>query len=44
MSVLPAYVYMHFLHVGAHRDWKKVSVPLELELWMVVNHYVGAGN
>lgn len=29
---------------GAPRGQKRASNPLELELWVVVNHYVGAGN
>ena len=28
----------------AHREQKRVLDPLELELWIVVSHYVGAGN
>lgn len=29
---------------SAHRDQKGMSDPLELQLTMVVNHYVSAGN
>lgn len=44
--------YMFFLSVylctmcmpDTHRGQKRVSNPLELELWMVVNHHVGAGS
>jgi hypothetical protein len=28
---------------GVQGDQKKASYPLELELWMLVNHNVGAG-
>lgn len=29
---------------GVHRIQKKAYYPLELELWITVNHYVGAKN
>lgn len=33
---------MSVYHVHAHRDQKKAPYSLELKLWMVVNHCVGA--
>lgn len=29
---------------GASGGLRKVSDPLRFELWMIVNHYMGAGN
>lgn len=42
MSVcLHVYMYTTFMS-GAHIRQKRVSNPLELELWMVINHPVGS--
>lgn len=30
--------------LGAHRSQKRLLDPLELRLWMIVNHHVGAKN
>ena len=39
------HMFMHTTCViGALKAKKKASDLLELELWMVVNHHVGAGN
>lgn len=35
-------VYVHGTHLGAHIGRKRVSASLELGLWVVVSHYVGA--
>lgn len=43
MGVLPMCVYMN-QKCSAHTDQKRALEPLELELEMVVSHYVGAGN
>lgn len=40
MRVLPACVYMCHICVSAYDGPKRISGPLELELWMVMNHYV----
>lgn len=41
MSVLPARMCAHQVHaLGEY----KVSDLLELELWMILSHHVGAGN
>ena len=42
MSVLPTYVYMCAMCMpDAHRDQKRASDALKLELGVVVCHYVG---
>lgn len=41
VGVSPACMYVH--HMCAW-DLQRVSYPLELELWMVVSHPVGARN
>ena len=41
---LPTCVYVHPMHADALRDQKRVSSYLELELWMVVDHYMCNGN
>jgi hypothetical protein len=46
MNVLPAYICICLIInvLGAHRGQKRVLDLLELELLMIVNHCVGAGN
>lgn len=36
------HMYMHHLYAGAQEGQKRVSDPVELELQVVVSHYVGA--
>lgn len=43
VRILPACMHTTWMH-HAHRAQKKVLDPLELELWVLVSHYVGAGN
>lgn len=43
MGVLPVCMYTTCVS-GAPRDQRTVWDPLELELWIVVNHHVGARN
>ena len=44
-SVLPACMYVRTMCVpGTHRAQKNVLDPLEVELQMVLSHYVGVGN
>lgn len=40
---VPAWVYVHHVHVGTFRIHNTVSSPLELELQVVLSHYVGSG-
>jgi hypothetical protein len=42
MSVLPACIYA--LHVCINATQKKASDSLELKLWMIVSHHIGAGD
>lgn len=44
ICVFCLYVYPPQYMPGAHKCQKKTLDPLELELWMLVNYYVGAGN
>lgn len=43
MSVLLTRMSVCHMHAGICRGQKKVMGSLELELWKVVSHYVGAG-
>lgn len=42
MCILPACLHMCML--GAYRGQKRALNPAELELLMLVSHYMGAGN
>lgn len=37
-------MYMCHAYLGTHRDQKRESNPLELELQMVMNHHANIGN
>lgn len=43
MSVFPTYMCILCV-ISAQRGQKRALVPLELDLWMVPSHHVGAGN
>lgn len=42
MYVLPARIYEHQMSTFESQKW--TLDLLELELWMTVNYYIGAGN
>jgi hypothetical protein len=44
INILPVCVYCITHAPGAHRGQKKDLDLLELNVWMVLSHYVGAGN
>lgn len=43
MCGLSVYMHMHPCVSGIHEGQKRVSGPLEVELWAVVSHLVGVG-
>jgi hypothetical protein len=44
MSVLPACIYVCVPRVYSAYGWKRASDHLDLELQMVENYHLGAGN
>ena len=44
MGILPACMYVYHMPACAHGDEKVAMDPLELGLWVVVNHHLGAKN
>jgi hypothetical protein len=41
MSVFPACIYVYRVY-GTHTSQKRESDTMELELWMVMSHHIGA--
>lgn len=42
--ILPKHVHVHGVHAMPKVDRRLCQVNLELELWIVVSHHVGAEN